>query len=46
MLKFFKRKSKAVKNWHSRAMLIDLRQTKLTIITAETPQEPRSTLNV
>jgi hypothetical protein len=32
MLNLFSRKSKAVKNWHSRAMLIDLRKTKLIII--------------
>jgi hypothetical protein len=31
-LKFFTRKRKAVKKWHSRAMLIDLRKTKLTIV--------------
>jgi hypothetical protein len=32
VLKFFARRDKAVKNWHSRAMLIDLRKTKLTIV--------------
>lgn len=35
MLGFFTRRGKAAKNWHSRAMLIDLRKTKLTIITRE-----------
>ena len=33
MLKFFRRRSKAVQNWHSRARFIDLRKTKLIIIT-------------
>jgi hypothetical protein len=37
MLRFFARKSKAVKNWHSRALLIDLRKTKLIIINMEEP---------
>ena len=35
VLKFFNRKGRAVKNWHSRAMLIDLRKTKLTILRTE-----------
>jgi len=30
------RKSKATKNWHSKAMLIDPRKTRLTIISLET----------
>jgi hypothetical protein len=32
MMKFFHRKGKAIKKWHSRAMLIDLRKTRITII--------------
>jgi len=31
-MKFFTRKSKAVKNWHSRAMIIDLSKTKVIMI--------------
>ncbi len=38
-MKFFQKKSKAVKRWHSRAMLIDLRKTKVTIIHAGEPDD-------
>jgi hypothetical protein len=31
-MRLFRRKGRAVKNWHSRAMTIDLKKTKLTII--------------
>ena len=31
-MRLFRRKSHAVKNWHSRALTIDPRKTKLTII--------------
>jgi hypothetical protein len=31
-MRFFNKKRKAVKRWHSRAMIIDLRKTKVTII--------------
>jgi hypothetical protein len=31
-LKFFHRKSRAIKNWHNRALLIDFKKTRLTII--------------
>jgi hypothetical protein len=34
IMKFFQRKNRAIKKWHSRAMLIDLRKTKVTIINA------------
>jgi len=34
-MRFFTRKSKAVKNWHSRAMIIDLSKTKVIIINTE-----------
>ncbi len=38
----FKKKSKAVKNWHSKAMMIDPRKTVITIIrtNAETINNP------
>ena len=32
MFQLFQKKSKVLKNWHSKAMLIDPRKTKLTII--------------
>jgi hypothetical protein len=32
MLRIFKKKDEAVKNWRSRTMLIDLHETKITII--------------
>lgn len=32
VMKFFQRKNKAIKKWHSRAMIIDLSKTKVTII--------------
>jgi hypothetical protein len=38
-MKFFQKKSKAVKRWHSRAMLIDLRKTKVTIIYSGEPED-------
>jgi hypothetical protein len=31
-MKLFHRKGNAIKNWHNRAMLIDFRKTKLTIL--------------
>jgi hypothetical protein len=34
-MRFFRGKSKAVKKWRSRAMLIDLRKTTITIIHRE-----------
>ena len=36
MLRLLRKKPEAVKNWHSKAMLIDPRKTKLTIINLET----------
>jgi len=36
MLSLFPKKSKSVKNWHSKAMLIDPRKTKLTIVNIQT----------
>lgn len=39
MMRFFNRNRKAVKNWHSKAMLIDLRKTRLTIIEKRETQE-------
>jgi hypothetical protein len=31
-LSFFHRKSRAVKNWHNRALVIDFKKNRLTII--------------
>ena len=31
-VKFFSRKSRAVKNWHARAMMIDPKKTKLVFL--------------
>jgi hypothetical protein len=31
-MKLFRRKGQAVKNWHERAMMIDPKKTKLTIV--------------
>ena len=36
MMRLFPKKSKSVKNWHSKAMLIDLRKTRITIINCST----------
>lgn len=36
MLNSYKKKPKVIANWHSRALLIDPRKTKLTIISSET----------
>ncbi len=32
MLRVFKKKDEAVKNWRSRAMLIDLHETRITLV--------------
>jgi hypothetical protein len=34
-MKFFTKKSKAVKKWHSRAMIIDLSKTRVTFLSRE-----------
>jgi hypothetical protein len=34
-MKFFTKKGKAVKKWHSRAMVIDLSKTKVTFISRQ-----------
>ena len=34
MFRLFTKKTQATKNWHSKAMLIDPKKTRLTIITA------------
>ncbi len=31
-MRFFRKKGRAVKNWHARALLIDPKRTKLTLI--------------
>ena len=36
MLRLLRKKPQGVKNWHSKAMLIDPRKTKITIINIET----------
>jgi hypothetical protein len=38
-MRFFTRKSKAIKNWHSRAMTIDLSKTTVTFINTEEPDD-------
>lgn len=38
-MKFFNRKGKAIKKWHSRAMIIDLSKTKVTFINTEEPDD-------
>ena len=41
MMRLFRRKGRAVKNWHARALLIDPKKTKLTLIkTHEVKQVP------
>jgi hypothetical protein len=34
-MRFFKKKNRAVKRWHSRAMVIDLSRTRVTFLTSE-----------
>ena len=41
-MKFFTKKSKAVKKWHSRAMIIDLSKTRVTFLSREDPDEGAS----
>jgi len=38
-MRLFRRKGRAVKNWHSRALLIDLKKTKLTIISEKATKQ-------
>ena len=38
-MKFFARKSKAIKKWHSRAMIIDLSKTKVTFVRTDKPDD-------
>jgi hypothetical protein len=38
-MRLFRRKSRAVKNWHARALTIDLTKTKLTIVRKKTPKQ-------
>jgi hypothetical protein len=42
MFTLFRKRCAAVKNWHSKAMLIDPRKTRLTIINNETLNRPIS----
>jgi hypothetical protein len=40
-MRLFSRKGRAVKNWHERALMIDLKKTKLTIVnTSKSKQLP------
>jgi hypothetical protein len=41
-MKFFTKKSKAVKKWHSRAMIIDLSKTRVTFLSREDLNEGAS----
>ena len=38
-MRLFHRKRHAVKNWHARAMLIDPKKTKITIICKKAPKQ-------
>jgi hypothetical protein len=38
-MRFFRRKGRAVKNWHARALLIDPKKTKLTIISEKATKQ-------
>ncbi len=38
-MRLFRRKSRAVKNWHARALTIDPNKTKLTIIRKKAPMQ-------
>jgi len=38
-MKLFRRKGHAVKNWHARALIIDPKKTKLTIISKNTTKQ-------
>jgi hypothetical protein len=38
-MKFFRRKGRAVKNWHERAMLINPSTTRITIVKSKTEKQ-------
>jgi hypothetical protein len=38
-MKLFRKKGRAVKNWHARAMTIDPNKTKITIIRKNAPKQ-------
>ena len=38
-MKFFRRKGRAVKNWHERALLINLSKTRITIVKTKTAKQ-------
>jgi hypothetical protein len=40
MFRLFRKRCVATENWHSKAMLIDPKKTRLTIINIETPDRP------
>jgi hypothetical protein len=45
MLSFHKKNELPIKKWRSKARLIDLRKTRLTIINTKTPDLPDTTRN-
>jgi hypothetical protein len=38
-MRLFRRKERAVKNWHSRALIIDPKKTKLTLISRKATKQ-------
>jgi hypothetical protein len=38
-MRLFRRKSHSVKNWHARAMTIDPKKTKITIVSKHKPKQ-------
>jgi hypothetical protein len=38
-VRFFRRKGRAVKNWHSRALMIDPKKTKLTLVSKKATKQ-------
>jgi hypothetical protein len=39
LMRLFRRKGHAVKNWHSRALIIDPKKTRLTLITKKATKQ-------
>jgi hypothetical protein len=38
-MRLFRRKGRAVKNWHSRALMIDPKKTKLTLVSKKATKQ-------
>jgi hypothetical protein len=38
-MKLFRRKDRAVKKWHARALMIDPNKTRITIVKTKTPKQ-------